>query len=72
MTTLFSSLLATALVAQLQGGMIQGSVVDDRGKPVTDAQVVFFDARPRSGIGELVELATKTDAGGQFRLRLPG
>ncbi len=41
MTMLFGSILATAVVAQLQGGMIQGKVVDDQGKPVPDAPVVY-------------------------------
>ena len=71
MTMLFGSILATALVAQIQGGMIQGKVVDDQGKPVADAQVVFFAPRPLAGTGEPVEVATKTDAGGQFRFASP-
>ena len=71
MTTLFGSILATALVAQFQGGTIQGKVVDDQGKPVADAQVVYF-APPGPGLArEPVEVGTKTDAGGQFRLASP-
>ncbi len=63
MTTLFASILAMALVAQIQGGTIQGKVVDDQGKPVADAQVVFFAARHFDGSGDPVEVQTKTDAG---------
>ncbi len=71
MTTLFGSILATALVAQLPGGVIQGKVVDDQGKPVPEAQVVYFVPRPLSGTREAEEVATKTDAVGQFRLAPP-
>ncbi len=71
MTTLFASILATALVAQIQGGTIQGKVVDDQGKPVADAQVVFFAARHFGGGGDPVEVQTKSDAGGQFRIAFP-
>ncbi len=71
MTTFFGSLLATALVTQLQGGMIQGKLVDDQGKPVPDVQVIYFIPRPLDGTKELEEVATKTDAGGQFRLASP-
>ena len=46
MTTLFGPILATALLAQIQGGTIQGRVVDDQGKPVAGAQVVFFAPPP--------------------------
>jgi hypothetical protein len=71
MTTLSGSILATFLAAQLQGGTIQGKVVDDQGKPVPDAQVVYYAPRPWLGIGEPVEVATKTDAEGQFRVASP-
>ncbi len=71
MAMLFGSILATALVAQIQGGTIQGKVVDDQGKPVSDAQVVFYAPRPWGSSGEPAEVATKTDAGGQFRLASP-
>ena len=66
MSTLFGSILATALAAQVQSGTIQGKVVDDQGKPVADARVVYFTPRPMVGTGEPVEVETKTDAGGHF------
>ncbi len=69
--TLFSSILMTALVAQLPGEMIQGKVVDDEGKPAADARVFYFAPRPWNGGGNLVEVATKTDATGRFRLAAP-
>ncbi len=68
MTTLFGSILATALAAQLQVRTHQGNVVDEQGKPVADAQVVFSASRGWAGNGKPVELATRTDASGQFRL----
>ncbi|MGC8641745.1 MAG: hypothetical protein ACP5XB_17905, partial [Isosphaeraceae bacterium] len=68
MTTLFASFLATVLVAQGQGGTVQGKVVDDQGKPVADAQVVCLTPRPWTGAGGSVELQTKTDAQGRFQL----
>ena len=34
MTTLFGPILAAALMAQIQGGPLEGTVVDDQGKPV--------------------------------------
>ncbi len=71
MTTLFGSLLATALVTQLQGGMIQGKVVDDHGRPVSDTQVVWYAVRPRGSSAEPSKVATKTDAAGQFHLASP-
>ncbi len=46
MTTLFSSILAAALVTQLQGETVQGKVVDDQGKPVAGQAVAV--RRPTS------------------------
>jgi hypothetical protein len=67
MNTLLGSFLAAVLVAQAQGGALQGKVVDDQGKPVTDAQVVLFTPEPWIGVGEPVELQTRTGAQGGFR-----
>ena len=71
MSTLFSSILATFLAAQLQGGTIpiQGKVADEQGKPAANAQVVYFAPRPWTGVGEPVEVATKTDARGGIPAR---
>ncbi len=71
MTMLFGPVLATALVAQIQGGMIQGKVVDDQGKPVADTQVVWYAVLPTGSSVEPAEVATKMDAAGQFQLALP-
>ena len=54
MALLFGSILATALVVQVQTGTIQGKVVDDQSKPLADVQVVFFTPRPWIGVGEPV------------------
>ena len=66
MTMLFGSILTTVLVVQVQAGTLQGKVDDDQGKPVEDALVVFFTPRPWVGVGQPVELPTKTDAQGRF------
>ena len=71
MTTLLGPLLAVALVAQTQGGMLEGTVVDDRGNPVPGAQVVFRPARRQSGKADPVVVESKTDAEGRFRLTVP-
>jgi Carboxypeptidase regulatory-like domain len=71
MTTLLSSILATALVAQLQGGTVQGRVVDDQGKPVANAELVFYAPPPLEGKVDPVEIRTKTVAGGHFLLESP-
>ena len=69
--SILSPILATALIAQLQGGTIQGKVIDDQGKPVSDVQVIYFTPRPLAGTREPEWVATKTDAAGQFRLASP-
>jgi len=71
MTTLLGPLLAAALMSQLQGGPLEGKVVDDQGKPVAGAQVVFFAPPPLEGNVDPVEVRTHTDAGGRFRLTSP-
>jgi len=71
MSTLFGPILAAALLAQFQGGTLQGTVVDDQGKPVADAQVVFHAPAPGGGKVQPVEVRTKTDAEGRYRLTTP-
>jgi hypothetical protein len=61
MTTLFGPVLAAALLAQFQGGTIKGGIVDDQGKPVAGAQVVFFAPRPSEGKVDSVEVSSSTD-----------
>jgi Carboxypeptidase regulatory-like domain len=71
MTTLFGPILAVALLAQLQGGTIQGKVVDDQSKPVEDAQIIFFAPPPREGGVDPVDVQTTSNTAGQFRLTSP-
>ena len=71
MMCVFAPLLAAALMAQFQGGTIQGTVVDDQGKPVADAQVVCSGPFALEGKADRVEVQTRTDAAGQFRLASP-
>jgi hypothetical protein len=71
MTAIIGPILAMALVAQLQGDTIRGTVVDDQGKPVVGAQVVFFVPHPLDGNANPSEVRTNTNAAGQFRLATP-
>jgi hypothetical protein len=71
MMTLFGPIVAAALMAQFQGGPLQGTVVDEQGKPVVDAQVVFHAPAPRENDGGPVEVRAKTDLEGRFRLTTP-
>src|SRR6516165_291161 len=68
MMTLFGPLLAAALMAQVPGRTLQGTVVDDQGKPVAGAQVIFHVSAPWSDDVEPVEVRAKTDDEGRFRL----
>ena len=71
MMTLFGPLFAAALMAQFQGRTLQGTVVDDQGEPVADAQVFFHAPAPWGGDAEPVEVRAKTDDQGRFRLTTP-
>ena len=64
MTSLLGPLLAVALVAQTQGGMLEGTVVDDRGNPVAGAQVVFRPAPPSVGQGRSCSGGSQDRCGG--------
>ena len=50
---------------------MRGKAADDQGTPVADAQVIYFAPPPWTGSGEPVEVATKSDATGQFQLAAP-
>jgi hypothetical protein len=63
--------LAAAMMAQFQGGTLDGAVVDEEGKAVADVQVLFFAPAPWGGKVQPVEVRARTDAGGQFRLTVP-
>ena len=71
MTTLFGPILAAALISQFQGGVLQSTVVDDQGKPVAGAQVVFHGPTPMEHKTGPVEVRATTGAGGEFRLDVP-
>ena len=69
MTTLFGPILAAALMAQIQGSTLEGTVSDDQGKPVLLAQVFFHvpDSSEREWSGR--DISMKTDDKGRFILR---
>jgi hypothetical protein len=67
MTTLLGPLLAMMVLAQAP----DGEVVDDQSKPVADVLVVFYVAPNVSGKEYQAEVQTRTDAGGQFRIKHP-
>jgi len=71
MSAFFGPILAAALVGQFQGGTLQGTVVDDQGKPVPGAQVVLHAPAPWGGKVEPVEARATTDAEGRYRLITP-
>jgi protocatechuate 3,4-dioxygenase beta subunit len=62
------ALALAALMAQVPGRTLQGTVVDDQGKPVAGAQVIFHASAPWSDDVEPVEVRAKTDDEGRFRL----
>ncbi len=65
-------LLAAMILAQASGRPpIAGDVVDDQGKPVADVPVVFYVPPSVSGKEYQAEAQARTDAGGQFRMKLP-
>ncbi|HKI19699.1 MAG TPA: carboxypeptidase regulatory-like domain-containing protein [Isosphaeraceae bacterium] len=69
MTTRFGPLLAAALLAQFQGGTLQGTVVDGQGKPVAEVQVVLYSPPGTSGNGDPAEVKARTDGQGRFVLK---
>ncbi|MGP0065699.1 MAG: carboxypeptidase regulatory-like domain-containing protein [Isosphaeraceae bacterium] len=72
MSTFLGPLLAAVILAQVSGPrMAEGEVVDDQGKPVADVTVVFHVPPSVSGKEYQAEAQTRTDAAGQFRMKLP-
>ncbi len=67
MMIVVGTLLAVALTVQTQGRQLDGSVVDDQGKPVADAAVLF----QQSAADQPANPQTQTDAAGRFRLTAP-
>ena len=71
MTTLFGPILAAALMFQFHGGTLQSTVIDDQGKPVAGAEVVYHAPAPwGSKVGPL-EVRAMSDAQGRFRIVAP-
>ena len=72
MTTLLCPLLAAMVFSQAANDQTTaGEVVDDQGKPVADVPVVFYVPPAVSGKEYQADAQTRTDAGGQFRMKLP-
>jgi Carboxypeptidase regulatory-like domain len=71
MTTLFGTVLAAALLAQISAGTIEGTVVDDQGKPIVGAQIALHAAVPWGSKVEPLDMRATTDGDGRFRLVLP-
>ncbi len=72
MLPLLTPILATLLLVQASAGRtVSGDVIDDRGKPVADAQVVFFAPPGAFDTRGPVEVRTKSDAEGKFSLKVP-
>ena len=71
MSTLFGPILAVALMSRFPGAPLEGSIVDDHGKPVAGAQVVIHIPVPWSGKSEPLEMRATTDAKGSFRFVMP-
>ena len=71
MTTLFGSVLAAALLAQIQGGQLEGNVVDDQNRPVDGAQIAFRSPVPWRSKVAPVDLRATAAGDGRFRIVLP-
>jgi len=71
MTTLFGPILAAAVLAQFQGGPLEGKVVDDQGRPVDGAQIAFHLPVPWRNTVDSVDLRATTNRDGRFRMVLP-
>jgi hypothetical protein len=71
MSMLLGPTLRVIVLAQAQNDITAaGEVVDDTGKPVADVPVVSCAAPVFSGKEDHAETETRTDAGGQFRMKL--
>jgi hypothetical protein len=72
MTMFYGMLIATALVGQAQVDQpATGEVVDDKGKPVANAEVVLYSPPTNYGKGTSVEVRATSDAQGEFSLIVP-
>ncbi len=69
--TLSRPIMAATLMAQRQSGALEGKVVDEAGKPVVGAQIVFYAPALWRYKVKPVEVQAATDADGRFRLITP-
>src|SRR5580693_6033441 len=72
MMTFYGVLIATAFLGQVQVNQpATGEVVDDKGKPIADAEVVLYSPPTNYGKGTSVEVRATSDAQGKFSLIVP-
>ena len=72
MTLFVGPLFVIAMLAQAPGDRVTaGTVVDDQGKPIAGAEVVFHGPTPMEDKTGPVEVCATTGAGGEFRLDVP-
>ncbi len=72
MTILSGALFAIALLAQTPAERgIAGIVVDDQGKPVATARVIYQTSIPWGSKAKPIDGRATTDVAGQFRIALP-
>jgi hypothetical protein len=73
MNMVFAPILAAAVIGQIQGGMVEGRVVDGGGNPIAEAPVVLYSPFARM-IGnrsnfDPLEVQGRTDRDGRFALK---
>jgi hypothetical protein len=71
MTAALGAVLALAIIVQAPRAVLDGTVVDDTGKLVAGAEVVFAANDGPTHLVETPDLRTQTDASGHFRLEFP-
>jgi protocatechuate 3,4-dioxygenase beta subunit len=69
--TFLAFLVTFPLVAQAEGRQLDGSVVDDQGKPVARATVTFRHHGEGSRVESPAPPRTETDSAGRFHLAIP-
>ena len=70
-TTVLALLVTLPLVAQAEGRQLDGSVVDNQGKPVAGATVIFRQFGEGSRLEPPAAPQTETDSAGRFHLAIP-
>jgi hypothetical protein len=64
-------IMALALVTQIQGGTLEGQIVDEAGRPVVGASVTLLAPQPAEAEVDKVEAQTETNAPGPVPSQLP-